>query len=1013
MSQARYIITKIRDFVNNEQQDAVTSEHDLAEQFAELCRSFNERVYKVMELIEQGRRSEAVQEVMSSPSLLDLEELLNFPELKKWRNLCIDFGLATAPDLQLEGMEKIKEECAKEEYLEPLLKKFRRLAHEKKTDERIEVLRRIRQLDPENRVWQDNLAPLEKEQLKRLYRQVNEACENDDYERLEQLYEDLRDPRRVVQADDEVVRKIDGKLAEKRAEEAVNEGKEIWQNLKDAKQRDDMASCRELLEQWWRLSRLEEFEPTKEMQASVKEIQKWCEHKEEKEQAEKEGKEELERLELLMRQRSPDVNDIEETWHRLNRLEFEIPEKYKSEVPRKIEELKESVKNRARRRKMTVAAAACAVIAALIVGGVLLWKARRIDNAYERLQALMQRERFSKIEENLTALEEEQSGIYGADKIRDFRRNFERVMSEREERKDEFAEIVSKLESVKNNDYQAADDYITELLEEGRQTALDSEQESRLREWENQWRQWQKRRRKQTRDDFEELTSQLERLVKQYSDNEKTAIEEHRKHLQRADDILARLHELASRLPDDEAEKVAVLDEAVQEWEKDVNRRERKLQLTERERRKLLDNLEEHITDLSGYENRLQDFINRFPEAPGSDELRRALEQLDVFRDVLTLTGTDVPDFPVTEDEGEKFSDLQEELAMGEESIWYRDLDTCANYPGGKEEAVDILEELRLSQLWDMKSISYKKPDDEEWQTIYYPDEFHNRLRNTPDGEEERVYWGNVFVESENRYQPRLEHRMLSAADYDIRAGEQDDDNLIPGARFARKLLGALPSDRYLDDYLVEQMREVVETEDIEEVPKAIILRRLAQATREVSPFDLPVLDKILEHLSSDLNYKVPWVNRSNVEVQKEVQEIREGLAEITPELLERVAASLEYNRWLHTAFLDQNMEIIGVVKQKLSNDYKYPELLAEQIEGAWSVIPARQKRANRLYLAAQRNEDNDPVFTEEGESKAYLGQLLVRWEDMKTREEFLKEGPYAPDDVDIDFPAAWPWAQD
>lgn len=1012
MSQARYIITKIRDFVNNEQQDAVTSEHELAEQFADLCRSFNERVHKVTELLEHGRRSEAVQEVMTPPSLLDLEELLDFPELKKWRNLCLDFGLVSAPELQMDAMDKIKEECAKEEYLEPLLKKFRRLVHEKKIDERIQVLRRIRQLDPENQVWQDNLAPLEKEQLKKLYQEVDAACNNDDYERLEVLYEDLRDPRRVVPADQTVVDKIEDKLAEKRAREAAEEGEAIWNQLKAAWQKEDIADCQDLLIQWWRLSQLDYFEPDEERKRTVEEIQKWSDEKVEETRKQNEVREEIERLDALMRRDSPNLEDLEKSWRRLNNLDGEIPDFYKTEVPRKITALREERNKRSRQKKLAVTVTVGLVIAAVSLAGLFFWRARQADVNYERLNSLLERERFEDVENELARLAEEEPGIYKAEKIREIRHDFDRTMQEREERQAEFADIASTLKSLRANDYQAEEDYIVDLLEEGLALAMNSEHERLIRQWEKEWRTWRKRRGQEAKNEFEELVSQLEMTIQQYANKDKGDIEEHKQQLQQAEETIARLQEIAPEVPEEEkktSEKITALREEVQDWGKTVSKRNRKIRLTERERRKLIDNLDEYVTDISDYESRLMDFINRFPDAPESKDLRRARDELKAFHDVLALTGVDIPDFPVTENDGRQFADLRDRAEVGEESLWYRDLEKCVNDPGKRDEAVDVLDELRLSEMWDIKSISYKKPDEDEWRTVYCPDEFHSRIRTTAAGEEEQVFWGNAFIESENSYQPELEHIKLSDSEYDIRAGKRENDNLIPAARFARRLLGAVPEEGYMEDYLVEQLQEVLEDEDIEVVPKALIMRKIAQAIKTASSFELPALDKILDGLSSDLNYKVPWMNASNVKVRKEVDRIRDRVSEISPDLLKRIADSLVYNRWLHTAFLDRDWEVVGVVKKDLAADYNYPEMLTEDAGAVCGVVPARQRRPNQLYSAVEKNEDGEFVFTEEGKRRAYLGQLLFGWSDGKGREGFLDQGPRSPEAVDIDFPNAWP----
>src|SRR6056297_2138593 len=93
------LISQIKDFVNGLEQEPSTNEHDLAEQFAGLCKTFNDRMAKCEDLLEKGLRSEAAQEALSPPSLFQLRELLEVPEIRKWRNMCLDFGMAPPPEL--------------------------------------------------------------------------------------------------------------------------------------------------------------------------------------------------------------------------------------------------------------------------------------------------------------------------------------------------------------------------------------------------------------------------------------------------------------------------------------------------------------------------------------------------------------------------------------------------------------------------------------------------------------------------------------------------------------------------------------------------------------------------------------------------------------------------------------------------------------------------------------------------------------------------------------------------
>jgi len=1009
MSQARYLISRISSFVNDTEQEVSADEHDLAQQFAELCRSFNDRVDKCNELLDKGMRSEAVQEALSQPSLLELEELFdNTPELKKWRNLCRDLGMEVPQEIDVEGMDRIKGECSKEANLEPLLKKFRRLANEGKIEERIQLLRQIRRLDPQNQVWQENLEPLEREQLKGIRERVQKAIDDNDYEELENLYEDLSNPQRVLSPDKAILSKIEEKLREQRVNEAFAEGKELSGKLKEARDNNQVEECRQLLNKWRRLSKFPDFEPSEEMNKTVDAVRQWCDKEEEKIQQDKAFEAVLENVKNLMQEKNPDVDELETAWHSLNSFGKEIPSSYKERVPALISDLKHRRKNQRRKKVLSKVAVVLILIGAGSFAGLKLWQQQQIDKNYQTLKALLKDGKLEQAQKRIQALEKNRPKIYETGKISLVRRQMQQKM----EQKEKFENVMAELKKIRKNDYTASDNRIEELIDEGLELALNTANTRQVKAWNEQWQSWKQSRKKEKQEKIAGMIDQLTEILDDYYDE---GVEELRKAEERfseAEELYSKLQEETLQASERQAEKITAQGDKIAAWEKRLNKRKSEQEKVQRERREFAENLSNYVSDLGKYKKKLQDFINRFPDAPESEAAQKTLDNMSVFRDALALTGrSDIAGFPMTDEEDDRITEILNALPAGEKSIWAPDLSKLAKYPEQTEKARSIIKELRTSDFWDLKSIRYKKPGSSEWKTRYYRGDFYSRKQESEEGDEVTLYWGQGLVQNSYSYKPIQEHVSYSTEQYDIEASMRDVENLVPSAKFARRVLEAMPAGQPPEDYFLERMEELLNDDEMRAVPKAIIIRKLTRAAVEASVIKTPYLAQVKEQISDGLNYEVPWINQANVRVRKEVKNIKEQLDKINISDIKTAAKSIEFNRWLLLAVLNRDVQIAGVVEKRLDNNELYPDLLRDDIQSAWTVVPGAENLPNKNYKAVQFKENEQFSFTQEGSGRAFQGQVLFGWADHKSVNEFLDQGPYPVKEVNIDWPYAWPYA--
>ncbi len=248
MTPEQSLVQQIQQTLNADQLERNPNLEDLAIQFAELCIAANNRLANCADFISKGRRSEAVHEAHNLPDLLQLATLLEFDGIKKWRNLCSDEGLAVAPALNEENLEKLRAAVNAEEGLAPLLKDYRRCVYQGDHRGCIVLLRKIIELDSENPSWKDNLRPLEEAALPELVHQAEKALASGNHVRLKTLFEELDAPHRVVKAPEELMGRIKRELLSERAEDVKIEALELLSKLRSAIAASDDTLVEALLE---------------------------------------------------------------------------------------------------------------------------------------------------------------------------------------------------------------------------------------------------------------------------------------------------------------------------------------------------------------------------------------------------------------------------------------------------------------------------------------------------------------------------------------------------------------------------------------------------------------------------------------------------------------------------------------------------------------------------------------------------------------------------------------------
>jgi hypothetical protein len=164
----------------------------MAAAYAALCEQANERLRKCSGFLQQGLRSEAIHLAEESPNLLELISQLDLPDPQSWAEFCQNNGLPVPPALQLERAAQLNEAYAQDQPLEHLYSRHRLLALSRApVRERLDVMRKIAQIDAGNPNWEKDIRVFEKARLKELPSAFYNAVKNHDTHAILGLNDEL------------------------------------------------------------------------------------------------------------------------------------------------------------------------------------------------------------------------------------------------------------------------------------------------------------------------------------------------------------------------------------------------------------------------------------------------------------------------------------------------------------------------------------------------------------------------------------------------------------------------------------------------------------------------------------------------------------------------------------------------------------------------------------------------------------------------------------------------------
>ncbi len=413
MADHHQIIEQIRGFLQSSDQTRNERLDDLAKAFAQVCTEANGRLARCQRLLQQGLRSEAIQQAEAEPRLLDAVTTLDFPERAEWDEIVDIYAMATAPKLLSDARVALAEAYAEAEPLQNLLRNHRKLATQRAPlRTRIGVMRKLAAQDPRNPIWAEDLRIFEKARLRQIQVEAAEAARLHDAAHLARLLSEVHERTWIEPPPKALAQNVMKALSQLRDEQSAAALADLEARLSESLAALDAARGRSARDEWNTLMAKAPVDFTDPVWERVGPALKWLE--------------EEDRRTVTAQAYEADLNALSSALHdgavisaaELERLERDVL-RHGRGIPEKVQRrydtrFRAASARRTRQARVIGVAAAAAVVGAVVVTFYVIQSGIRSSNAKQAaamVATFLEQRRFEQAEGVLANLEKADASL--------------------------------------------------------------------------------------------------------------------------------------------------------------------------------------------------------------------------------------------------------------------------------------------------------------------------------------------------------------------------------------------------------------------------------------------------------------------------------------------------------------------------------------------------------------------------------------------------------------------------
>ena len=340
------MVDEIRGFLLAYDQSLKPHLSPLARDYASACVEVNQRLAKCQRLLQQGLRVEALHTAKESPDLLDTIQALDFADRMLWVETVKQYDLAIPPEFDATAIEFLQSAFVEEDPLKDLLRSHRRLALTRSPlPLRLDLLRKLAGLDPNNAIWPVDIQALEVARIEQIKDEAAEAKRRQDVAAMGLLNDELSSKSWLTPPPKPLVRGVAQTLSQYREFQNRQDKMVLVSSINEAFAALDVDQARELRRRWYQLNGNPRGVANDPFADQVEPAMLWLEEMDRQEQEEHDYHQAVDDLSEALNQEAPRV-ELEQLRDDLLRFGKGLPKDLDARHQARIDQLSRSFRRK-------------------------------------------------------------------------------------------------------------------------------------------------------------------------------------------------------------------------------------------------------------------------------------------------------------------------------------------------------------------------------------------------------------------------------------------------------------------------------------------------------------------------------------------------------------------------------------------------------------------------------------------------------------------------------------------
>ncbi|MCM8526516.1 MAG: hypothetical protein NE327_08380, partial [Lentisphaeraceae bacterium] len=461
--------------------DAAQLEH-LQLSYSNFYREAAKRFNRVVELVDQGRHTEAKMEVDQSPNLIVLVEELHFKGLRNWIEICRKHKIDLHEYINNNAISQIKEIYYKSTNIEPLIAKYRKLVLVGTNVEKIDTLREIIKKSPDDKSWAESLRPLEEERLKDLVLQFKE-CNRESFDDVEYFYNEIFNKSWVSEVPEMLKSKISENYMSLLNKKVSAEAAAIAEKIPLEDLKNNRRVITQYLNMFDNLKSTAECTIPDELQKKVDDIRSKMQKLKKQEATRQEFMESVQELENTLNSSDPNALKLKSILKKVQSYGLDIPNNLTEKTRAKLELFEKNEAQKNNKLKIAVLAVSAVAIVLIILGVMSFRKSSNTSNFISEVNSLLKSKNFTEAQKLYETKTESESYLLKSPDVLKLKGEIEEAISLDAANKELLSEVLSEMKESAENKFTKAPELLNDLVTKAEKLATKHEDKLFIQKW--------------------------------------------------------------------------------------------------------------------------------------------------------------------------------------------------------------------------------------------------------------------------------------------------------------------------------------------------------------------------------------------------------------------------------------------------------------------------------------------------------------------------------------------------